>query len=128
MATNFMVGRCSFRVAEVVLLAFRIRPHIPGWHQPGVVAKRSELSAQVMRPDARLHADQARWNIGEPRIDLRARQLLTQNGRAFVVESDDMERVLADVDADRGDDVSAGSRAWHGMLLILAAPCRLSAA
>src|SRR6516162_1398448 len=52
-----------FRVAEVVLLAFRIRPHIPGWHQPGVVAKRTQLSAQVMRPDARLHADQARGSL-----------------------------------------------------------------
>jgi signal transduction histidine kinase len=38
------------------------------------------------------------------------------------------EGVLADVDADRGDDISAGSCAWHGMLLILTAPCRLSAA
>ncbi len=43
----------------------------------------------------------------------------------FVVKTNDMERVLADVDADRGDDISAGSCAWHGMLLILAAPCRL---
>jgi hypothetical protein len=68
------------------------------------------------------------WNIGEPRIDLAARQLMTQNDRAFVLETDDMERVLGDVDADRGDDVSVGSSAWHGMLLILAAPCRLSAA
>src|SRR6516165_12585953 len=68
-----------------------------------------------MRPDARLHADQARWNIGEPRIDLAARQLMTQNDRAFVVETDDMECVLADVDADRGDDASAGSCAWHGI-------------
>jgi hypothetical protein len=54
---------------------------------------------------------------------------MTQNDRAFVVETDDMERVLANVDANRGDDVSAGSCAWHGgMLLILVAPCRLSAA
>ncbi len=32
----------------------------------------------------------------------------------IVVETDEMEGVLADVDADRGDDISAGSCAWHG--------------
>jgi hypothetical protein len=32
--------------------------------------------------------------------------LMTQNDRAFVVKTDDVERVLADVDADRGDDRS----------------------
>jgi hypothetical protein len=31
---------------------------------------------------------------------------MTQNDRAFVVKTDDVERVLADVDADRGDDRS----------------------
>ena len=39
-----------FRLAEIVLLAIRIRPHIPGWYQPRAAAKRHELSAQVMRP------------------------------------------------------------------------------
>ena len=27
------------RIAEVVLLSFAIRPHIFGWHQPGIVAE-----------------------------------------------------------------------------------------
>jgi hypothetical protein len=61
-----------FRIAEVVLLSPRIRLDIAGRHQPRIVAECLELPTQVMRPDARLHADQARWNIGEPRIDLAA--------------------------------------------------------
>ena len=83
------------------------------------MAKRLELPAQVMCPNACLHADQARRNVGEPSIDLAARQLLAQNDRALLVEADEMERILANVDADRVDDVGAD---WHGMLLILAAP------
>ena len=39
-----------FCLAEIVLLAMRIRPHIPGWYQPRAVANRHESSAQVMRP------------------------------------------------------------------------------
>jgi hypothetical protein len=27
------------RIAEVVLLSFAIRPHVFGWHQPGIVAE-----------------------------------------------------------------------------------------
>ena len=89
-----------FRVAEVVLLSLRIRPDIPGRHQPRIVAERLELPTQVMRPDARLHADEATRHVGEPSVDLVARQLLAQNDRAHFVEADEVERVLADVDAD----------------------------
>ena len=39
------------RVAEVVLLPPRVGPHIFGWHQPSVVAKRCEFAAQVMRAE-----------------------------------------------------------------------------
>jgi hypothetical protein len=28
-----------FRIAEVVLLPLAIRPHVFGWHQPGIVAE-----------------------------------------------------------------------------------------
>src|ERR1700683_5571585 len=62
-----------FRITEVVLLPFRIRPDIPGRHQPRIVAKRLELPTQVMCPDARLHADETRCHVGEPSLDLAAR-------------------------------------------------------
>jgi hypothetical protein len=61
-----------FRVAEVVLLPLRIRSNIPGRHQPRVVAVRLELPAQVMRPNARLHADEAGRHVREPSLDLAA--------------------------------------------------------
>jgi hypothetical protein len=32
-------------IAEVVLLASRVGPHIFGWHQPSVVTKRCEFAA-----------------------------------------------------------------------------------
>ena len=57
----------------------------------------------MMRPDAGLHADQTRRHVGEPRLDLTARPLLAQHDRATLVVADDVERVLADVDADHGD-------------------------
>jgi hypothetical protein len=64
--------------------------------------------------------------VGEPSLDLAARQLLTQNDGAHLVEADEVKRVLADVDADCRNGFKAGGPAWHGMLLLLAAACQLS--
>jgi hypothetical protein len=61
---------------------------------------KEEAVAYCERPDARLHADQAGRHVGEPSVDLAARQRLTQNDRALLVEADEVERVLGDVDAD----------------------------
>ena len=130
MATNFMVGRSTASAIasasrEVVLLSLRIRPDIPGRHQPRIVAERLDLPTQVMRPHARLYADEARQHVGEPSVDLAARQLLAQDDGAHLVEANEVERVLADVDADCRNGFKAGGLAWHGMLLVLAAPCQL---
>ena len=57
----------------------------------------------MMRPDASLHADETGRYVGEPRLDLTARPLLAQDDRATAIVADDVERVLADVDADYGD-------------------------
>jgi hydrophobic/amphiphilic exporter-1 (mainly G- bacteria), HAE1 family len=38
-----------------------------------------------------LHADQARWHIGQPRFDLAARPLLPQHDCAALIEADDVE-------------------------------------
>src|SRR5215469_12321301 len=45
---------------------------------------------------------------------------LAQNDRAIPVETDEMERVLADIDADCCNGFKATGVVWHGMLLILA--------
>jgi hypothetical protein len=46
-----------------------------------------------------LHPDQTRRQVREPCFDLAARPPLPQHDGAAPVEADDMERVLADVDA-----------------------------
>ena len=79
--TQYRLGN-RFRVAEVILLSLRIRPDILGRHQPRIVAERLKLPTQVMRPDARLHADETTRHVGEPSVDLVARQLLAD----FVAE------------------------------------------
>ena len=43
----------------VVLLSLRIGPHVLRRHQSGIVPELLQLPAEVMRPDASLHADQA---------------------------------------------------------------------
>ena len=46
-------------VAIVVLFTFAIRAYVLRRHQPGIVAKRLKLAAEMMRPSACLHADEA---------------------------------------------------------------------
>jgi hypothetical protein len=50
--------------------------------------------------------DQARRQVGKPCLDLAAGPFLPQHDRAAPIEADNVERVLADVDAHRGDDRS----------------------
>jgi hypothetical protein len=60
-----------------------------------------------------------------PSVDLVARQLPAQNDGAHFVEADEVERGLADVDADCRNGFKAGGLEWHEMFLVLAAPCHL---
>jgi hypothetical protein len=52
---------------------------------------------------SRLPADPARRNIAKPRFHLTTRPFLAQHDRPALVEADDVERVLADIDADHCD-------------------------
>ena len=110
-------------VTKVVLLALGIRPNIFRRHQPGVMAKAVQLAAEMMRADAGFHADQARRHIGKSSFNLATRPFLPQDDRAALVEADDMERVLADIDADDGDLI--GGRVGHGRAPSNAAPIQL---
>src|SRR5437879_5995182 len=76
-----------------------------------------------MCADAGFHADQARRYIGEPRFHLATRPLLPQHDGAARIVAHDVERVLADIDADH-DDRSIGCLR-HGGLLVFGAPCQL---
>src|SRR6202035_3704963 len=76
-----------------------------------------------MRTDAGFHADQAGWYVGEPRFHLPTRPLLPQHDGAARIMAHDVERVLADIDADHGDRSIGCPR--HGVLLVFGAPCQL---
>jgi hypothetical protein len=76
-----------------------------------------------MRADAGFHSDQARRYIGEPRFHLATRPLLPQHDGAARIVAHDVERVLADIDADYGDRSIECLR--HGVLLVFGAPCQL---
>ena len=113
-----------FGIIEVVLLSLAIGADIFGRHQPGIVTQRCEFAAQMMRADAGFHADQARWYIGEPRFHLATRPLLPQHDGAARIVAHDVERVLADIDADHGDRGIGCLR--HGVLLVFGAPSQHS--
>src|SRR5664279_976265 len=98
----YRLGDC-LGIAEVVLLSLRIGTNILRWHKPGVVAKAIELAAEMMRPDASFHADQAWRHVGKTCFYLATRPLLTQHNRSALILANNMEPVLADIDADHGD-------------------------
>src|SRR5215813_753894 len=79
----------------------------------------------MMGADACLHTDQARRQVGEPRLHLAARPLLPQHDGAAVIMTHEVERVLANIDADHCDHCVEVLR--HGVLLDLSAPCQLLA-
>src|SRR5262245_43399927 len=60
----------------------------------------------MMCTDTGLHADQTGWHIGKPCLHLAPRPLLPQHDCATLIEADDVERVLADIDADHGDRIA----------------------
>ena len=76
-----------------------------------------------MRADAGLHADQARRHVGKACLNLPTRPFLTQNNCNPLIMANDVERVLADIDADYGD--CGMSCLGHGVLLVFGAPCQL---
>jgi hypothetical protein len=76
-----------------------------------------------MRPHARLHTDQAKGHVGEPRFDLAARPLLPQHDGPTSIQANNMERVLPDIDADYGN--SCLTSLSHRVLLLICAPASL---
>src|SRR5215468_3555026 len=74
----------------------------------------------MMCADAGLHADQARWQVGKSRLHLATRPFLPQHDCTTPIVPYDVERVLADIDADHRDCAIGLLR--HGVLLVFAAP------
>ncbi len=73
------------------------------------MAERLELAADVMGAGAGFHADQARRNVGQPLRELGPGELDPQHDGAALVLPDEVEAVLAQIDA-QGDNGSRGRR------------------
>ena len=82
-----------------------------------------ELPAEMMRTNASLHADQARWHVGKSRVHLATRPLLPQHDRPALIKANNVERVLTNIDAHYDDHGVQYLR--HGVLLVFGAYCQL---
>ena len=87
------------------------------------MAKAIEFATEMVRANAGLHADQARRQVGKSGLHLATRPLLAQHNGTTLIVANDVERVLADIDADDGDGSLGGL--GHGVLLVVGAPCQL---
>jgi len=84
------------------------------------MTKRPELAAEMMSANAGLHPNQASWHVGDPSFYLATRPLLPQHDRTALIKAYDVERVLADINADYRD--SAPKYLSHGVLLLFGGP------
>jgi hypothetical protein len=84
-------------------VTFEERLHVLRRDQTNIVSKRGELASDVMRSRTRFHADQAARNVGEPALKLSARAFELPNDCAALIETDKMEAILIEIDANRAD-------------------------
>ena len=93
------------------------RLHVLRRDQTHIVADRCKLPTDVMGARAGLHADQAARNVGETAFELTTGYFLLQDDYTPLVEANEVERVLAEVDPDRGDGSTCLLRCAHRMRL-----------
>ena len=96
----------------VSLVAFAEGDHELGGDQLPVMAEGPPLTAEMMSANTGLHANQADRHVGEARLDLAARELLAQDNGTPLIQADQVEAVLADVDAKGGNVLKRSCR--HG--------------
>src|SRR5215510_9577591 len=77
----------------------------------------------MMRPNASLHADETRRQVGQPCFHLPARPLLPKHDCTTFIVPHHVTRILADIDTDHGD--CRIELVWHGVLLVFGAPLQL---
>src|SRR6476661_2097658 len=70
------------------------------------MTERKQLASNIVRRHAGLDTNQARRNICKPGPNPAAAKLLTQNNRPPVIQPDQMQRVLACINADCAGDYS----------------------
>src|SRR5262249_26028913 len=90
-------------ITAVVLANFEERLHVWRRDETNIVSKRGKLASDVMRSGTCFHADQAARNVGQPALKLSARAFELPNDRPALIETDKMEAILTEIDADRAD-------------------------
>src|ERR1700694_1099079 len=101
--------RTRYRLADRLGIARRRLPtldvslHISRRQQTHVVTKLADLAGPIVARPARLNADQTRIEPGKKPDHLRAPKRLTDNNFAFTVDAVNLENVLRQIEADRGN-------------------------
>ena len=67
------------------------------------MTERLELAADVVGSGAGFHADQARWDVGQPLRELGPGELEAQQDGAALILTDEVEAVLTQIDAQGGN-------------------------
>jgi hypothetical protein len=89
------------------------------------MTERNQLAGHIMRRRAGLNTNQALRHIRKPCCDPAARDLLAQNNRPIVIQTDQMQDVLACIDANGVSDCSGCLMGNSDVLLVLLSPRRL---
>jgi hypothetical protein len=107
----------GFGVDGVVLLRLHVGLHELGGDDAGPVTHRLQLARQPLRAGARFHADQGARRALEERQQRLLPQLHALDHRAALVEADDVEHVLAEINAE--DSGVPGRISNHSQSLLL---------
>src|SRR5206468_86862 len=86
------------------------------------VSEPAQRAADEVGAEACLEPDDARRQLGELALQRQSLELLAQDNLPLRVEADDVENVLADVDADGREGLRGlAGVARHGLLLLIEA-------
>ncbi len=92
-------GDC-FGIVEVVLLPLRERLYVDRGNDPGRMSQSAESAADKMCAQAGLHTDDTRGKLRELLFQRETLDLFVQSHLPIAVKTNDVEDLLADIDAD----------------------------
>ncbi len=87
----------------VILVPLQKRLHILSRDEAYVVAEPLKLTADVVGAGTGFHADQAGWDISQALRELGSGELDAQHDGTALILTDEVEAVLAQIDAQGGD-------------------------
>jgi hypothetical protein len=92
----------------VSLVTLEKRFDVLGRQQAHVMAESCELTPNMMGARAGLHSDQTDRHVSQAGLQLPARDLAAQQDLAAGIHTNEVESILAQVNADRGDGLGRG--------------------